>query len=54
MKVGDTVRVKKCNFLPDVVGKSAEIVGMQIQEFEKYTVYPVWVRMLHGFGRAYS
>ena len=45
MKVGDKVRINKCNSIPDVVGKSAEIVGMQIQEFEKYTVYPVWVRL---------
>jgi hypothetical protein len=51
MKVGDIVRIKKCNSLPDVVGEGAEIASMQIQEFEKYTVYPVWVRMTTGERR---
>ncbi|HEY56004.1 MAG TPA: hypothetical protein G4N90_01050 [Dehalococcoidia bacterium] len=48
MKIGDTVGIKNANSLPDVVGESAEIVGLRTQEFEKYTVYPVWARMTTG------
>jgi hypothetical protein len=48
MKIGDTVSIKECNPLPDVVGESAKIVGLQTQEFEKYTAYPVWVRITTG------
>ena len=48
MKIGDIVQIKKCDPIPEVVGESAEIVDMQIQEFEKYTVYPVWVKMTSG------
>ncbi|GAF75051.1 unnamed protein product, partial [marine sediment metagenome] len=33
---------------PELADESGEIVEMQTQEFEKYTVYPVWVKMLSG------
>lgn len=48
MKIGDAVRVKRCDSMPEVVGESAEIVDLQIQEFEEYTVYPVWVKVTSG------
>jgi len=48
MRVGDIVRVIKCNPMPEVVGQRAEIVDLQMQEYEMYRVYPVWVKMLTG------
>jgi len=48
MKIGDMVKIKKCDSIPEVVGENADIVDMQIQEFEKYTVYPLWVKMTSG------
>ncbi len=48
MKIGDIVRIKKCNPLPEVIGESAEIASLQTQEFEKYTVYPIWGKMVTG------
>jgi len=48
MKVGDAVRVKKCDSMPEVIGETAEVIDMQMQEFEEYTVYPVWVKMTSG------
>ena len=48
MRVGSTVRIKKCGPMPEVVGESAQIVDLQMQEFEKYRAYPVWVKMTSG------
>jgi len=48
MRIGDIVKIRECTPMPEVVGESAEIVDMQIQEFEKYAVYPVWVKMTSG------
>ena len=48
MKIGDIVKIKNCDSMPEVVGENAAIVDMQIQEFEKYTVYPLWVKVLSG------
>ena len=48
LKVGDAVRIKKCGSMPEVIGETAEIVDLQMQEFEEYTVYPIWVKMLSG------
>ena len=48
IRIGATVKIKKCTPMPEVVGEKAEIVDMQIQEFDKYAVYPVWVKMLTG------
>ena len=45
MRVGDIVKIKRCGGIPELVGKNGEIVYLQFQEFEKYTVYPVWVKM---------
>jgi len=54
--IGGIVKIKKCDPIPEVVGESAEIVDMQIQEYEKYTVYPLWVKMTSGErkGKIYS
>ncbi len=48
IRIGSMVRIRKCDSVPNVVGEEGEIVDTQIQEFEKYTVYPVWVKMLTG------
>jgi ribosomal protein S17 len=48
MKIGDVVQIKRCEPIPEVVGENAEIVALQIQEFDEYAVYPVWVKMLTG------
>ena len=41
---------------PGVVGEQAEIIRLQMQEFEKYTAYPIWVKMLSGVrtGKIYG
>lgn len=56
VKIGDIVRIKNCPAMPEIVGKNAEIVYLQLQEFEKYTVYPVWVKMISDErkGRIYG
>ena len=48
MKIGNAVKIKECGPIPELVGGSADIVEMQIQESEKYRVYPIWVRMASG------
>ena len=48
MKIGDMVKIKECDSIPEVIGESAEIVDMQIPEFDKYAVYPLWVKMTSG------
>ena len=48
LKVGGTVKIKKCDPMPEVLGQSAEIVDLQVQEYDKYTVYPVWVKITSG------
>jgi len=48
MKIGDMVKIRECDLMPEVVGGSAEIVDMQIQELDKYAVYPLWVKMTSG------
>jgi len=48
MRIGDVIKISNCNLMPEVVGEKAEIVDLQIQEFENYTVYPVWVKMISG------
>ncbi len=48
MKVGDTVKIGRCQWKPELVGESAEIVDLQTQEYERYRTYPVWVKMLTG------
>ena len=47
MKIGDTVKIRECP-IAELVGENAEIVEMQFQEFEKYTVYPLWVEITSG------
>ncbi|MEJ2046792.1 MAG: hypothetical protein P8X92_01610, partial [Dehalococcoidia bacterium] len=48
MKIGDTVKVNKCDWKPRLVGQRAEIVDLQMQEYERYRIYPVSARMLSG------
>lgn len=48
MKIGTTVRIKKCDSIPEVVGESAEIVDMQSRELEKCTAFPLWIKMTSG------
>ena len=47
MKIGDTVKIRECP-IAKLVGENAEIAEMQFQEFEKYTVYPLWVEIASG------
>jgi len=47
MKIGDTVKIRECP-IAELVGENAEIAEMQFQEFEKYTVYPLWVEITSG------
>ena len=56
MKIGEIIKVKDCNAIPQVVGEQAEIVNLQTEEFEKYTVYPVWARITTGVrkGKVYG
>ena len=51
MKIGDLIKIKRCDPMPEVIGQDAEIIDLQIQEFEKYRVYPVWVKILSGKRR---
>ena len=48
MKIGDAVKVRECDSIPELVGGDVEIVEMQMQEFEKYRVYPIWARITSG------
>ncbi len=48
LRIGATVKINRCPHLPEVVGEQAEIVDMQIQEFDEYATYPVWVKMITG------
>jgi len=55
MKIGDTVRIRECP-IAELVGGNAEIVEMQMQEFERYRLYPVWARITSGerAGKTYG
>ena len=48
MKNGGIVKIKKCDSLAELVGEGGKIVDLQIQEFDKYTVYPMWVQITSG------
>lgn len=48
MNIGDTVKIKTCDSKPELVGENAEIVEMQIQQYEKYRIYPMWAKMTSG------
>lgn len=51
MKIGDMVKIRECDSIPEVIGENAEIIDMQIPEFDKYAVYPLWVKMTSGERR---
>lgn len=48
MIIGNTVKVMNCTTMPEIVGEQAEIVDMQIEEFDRYSTYPVWARITTG------
>jgi hypothetical protein len=48
MKVGEIVRIVNCNLMPGVVEQRAEIVDLQMQDFERYRTYPIWAKILSG------
>jgi len=50
MEVGDTVKIwhKKCDSRPEIMGENADIVDLQMQEYEKYRQFPIWVKMTSG------
>lgn len=48
MKLGDTIKIRTCESIPEVVGESAEVVGLQIKEYEKHRKYPIWAKILTG------
>jgi len=48
MKIGNAVKIRECDSIPELMGGSAEIVEMQMQEFEKYRVYPIWAKITSG------
>ena len=48
LKIGSTVKIKKCGPMPEVLGQNAEVVDLQTQEYDKYSVYPVWVKIITG------
>ncbi len=48
MRIGSVVEIKKYDAVPGVVGEYAEIVDLQMQEFEKYRVYPIFAKILFG------
>ena len=51
MSVGDTIRIKECSPIPELVGAKAEVIELQMQEHDKYRLYPIWARVITG-GRA--
>lgn len=48
MKIGTTIRIKKCDPIPEVVGESAEIVDVQVQEPEKDAASSLWIKLTSG------
>jgi len=56
MKLGDMVRIRECDPIPEVVGEHAEVIDLQIQPYEKYRQYPIWAKMISGEheGRVYG
>jgi len=47
MKIGDMVKIKGCDSIPEVAGESGRIVGMR-KETDIYAVYPLWVQVTSG------
>ena len=48
ISVGDVVQIKACEPIPELIGEKAEVVELQIQEHEKYRLYPIWVKVTTG------
>ncbi len=48
MKIGDKVKIRYCNSIPELVGENAEIVDLQMVEFDKYRIYPIWAKITSG------
>jgi hypothetical protein len=55
-RIGGEVKIIHCEFLSGLIGECGEIVDLQIQEFEKYRTFPVWVKILTGksVGKIYG
>ncbi len=51
LKVGGLCKVIDCAGLPEFKGITAELVNIQTQEFELYTQYPLWARVLSGMNK---
>lgn len=51
MRIGDIVKIKTCDSMPELVGCNGEIVDMQIQQYDKYRTYSIWVKMTSGMSR---
>ncbi len=48
MKIGDTVRIIKCESKPELVGKTAQIIDLQLLQCEKYRTYSIGAKMTSG------
>ncbi len=51
LRLGDTVRIKECEARPELVDARGEIVQMQTQAYEEYSVRPIWVKITTGEGK---
>lgn len=48
VRLGDMVQVKACGAAPELVGSWGDIVQIQTQEYERYSVRPIWVELTTG------
>lgn len=48
MRIGEIIKIKKCNSMPEVTGEGAEIVDMQLVEFGEHRIHRVWLKMVSG------
>lgn len=48
LRLGDMVLIKGCEARPELVGAHGEIMQMQTQAYEEYSVRPIWVKIMTG------
>lgn len=48
VKIGDKIKIRKCEAIPALANENAEVVDVQMQLYEKYRTYPVWAKMITG------
>lgn len=48
MRVGEIIQIRECGQKPEMVGQRAEVVELQMQEHERYRVYPIWAKLTTG------